>query len=78
MTEPQRRDWPKIIAEIKAAAGITRYKLALMVGRNEGTVKGWEEGCEPKHYDGELLLALHCEYRRNPSSPIGQIENNAA
>jgi hypothetical protein len=57
-----KQDWPKVIAEIEAA-GISLYKIALMLHRQYRTVQRWkEEGAEPKHYEGEMLLEIHAEY----------------
>lgn len=83
MVKPAHRNWPRIIAEIKSGYGVhhrkrlSNYKLGLIIGRDEGTVRGWSEGTQPKHFDGELLLQLHAEYspylRKKPGISIGQI-----
>lgn len=61
MTEPQKQNWPQIIADIKAA-GITHYKLSTMMRRQYNQITQWEEGHRVEHYDGEMLLAIHAEY----------------
>ncbi len=63
MSEPEKVDFAKIIAEIEAA-GITAYKLACMLRRQINQVKRWKAGSEPKHYEGEMLLLIHAEFVR--------------
>lgn len=70
MTEPQKRDWPKIIAELESA-GITIYKISLMCHRTFNAVKNWKAGASPKHYEGEMLLAIHAEYVTIPKQKEG-------
>lgn len=84
MTAAVTRDWPQIIREIKAGYGIrhrkklTSYKLGKIIKRDAGTVRGWEQGSEPRYSDGAKLLDLHREYapfiRGNLHIPIGQAE----
>ena len=69
MVETVRRDWPKLIAELEAA-GITVYKISLIIQRPYFVVKRWKSGAEPRHYEGEALLALHSEYIQNKTSNI--------
>lgn len=61
MTEPERRDFAKVIAEI-GAAGVTAYKLSVMMHRQIGWVQRIIKGQEPKHYEGVMLLMIHAEY----------------
>ncbi len=61
MTEPQRVDWKKLIAEI-VASGITPYKLSSMMHRQLIQVQRWIDGSEPRHIEGEMLKAIHAEY----------------
>lgn len=61
MTDPKHHDWTQIIAELEAA-GITAYKLSMMCYRTFNTVKHWKAGGQPKHYEGEMLLAIYAEY----------------
>ncbi len=63
MTEPERQDWTKIIAEIEGA-GITRYKLAVMINEQYYTVSRWRNipNVKVDHYKGNLLLAIHAEH----------------
>lgn len=65
MTDPIRHNWPQIIRELEAA-GYTTYKIALCIGRANGNrvVENWRDNPQspgPRHYEGELLLALHAE-----------------
>ena len=61
MNEPEKHDWPTVIAEIEKA-GITTHKLATMMHREFTQIKRWKAGSEPKHYEGEMLLLIHAEY----------------
>jgi hypothetical protein len=61
MSEPDRVDFAKLIAELEAA-GITAYKIALMMRRRIDKVIRWKKGQEPKHYEGQMLLMIHGEY----------------
>lgn len=63
VTEPQHHNWPAIIAEIEAA-GISHYKLACMMHRQLNQIRRWKQGCEPRHYEGQMLLMIHAEYVR--------------
>lgn len=58
---PDRTDFKKIIAEIESA-GITTYKLCLMMHRDKKQIRRWKEGQEPRHYEGVMLLMIHAEY----------------
>ncbi len=67
MTDPQRRDWQKIVAAIKAdhlsktGIELTNWKLGQSVGMNDDGIARLVEkpGAQPRHYEGERLLALH-------------------
>ena len=61
MTEPERIDFTKIIAEIEAA-GITPYKLATMMKRQMTQLNRWKAGSEPRFYEGQMLMEIHAEY----------------
>jgi len=64
MTDPQRPDWPAIIAELEAAK-VTLHIIAKLLQVQFGQVQRWKTGTEPKHYDGERLLMLHRHYLQN-------------
>ena len=61
MNAPEPVDFKKVIAEIEAA-GITHYKLALMMHRQISWVDRIGRGQQPKHYEGEMLLMIRAEY----------------
>lgn len=61
MTEPQRHDFTKIIAEL-GQAGVSVHKIATMMHRQFNQVSRWSKGSEPRHYEGEMLLTIHREY----------------
>ena len=60
-------DWPAVLGDIAYqlgpldANGLTRTPLgrrllAQQLGVPDGTVRGWMDGSEPRHTDGEMLL----------------------
>lgn len=61
MTEADKIDFTKIIAEIEAA-GITTYKLSVMMHRHMTQLKRWKEGREPRYYEGKMLMEIHGEF----------------
>ena len=61
MTEPARRDWPQIIRDLEAA-GVTLWKISILMHRQFGMIQRWRDGQEPRHYEGEMLLAIYAEY----------------
>jgi hypothetical protein len=65
VTDPDPIDFKQIIAEIEAA-GITTYKLSVMVHRTYEQVKRWKKGSEPRHYEGVMLLMIHAEFFQKP------------
>ncbi len=80
MTEPERIDFTKIIAEIEAA-GITPYKLSVMMHRKWDKVKRWSDGTSrPEHYEGCMLLAIRDDVapRGTPAVGISQSDNAIA
>lgn len=56
----QRRDWPRIIAELEQHVSL--YKLAIMMDRQLVQLQRWKAGSEPRHQEGELLLLIHARY----------------
>lgn len=69
MTDPQRQDWPRIIADLEAV-GVTHYKLGQMLKpvcqiiqvRRWASSVLWGQGTEPSHFIGEQIKAIHGEY----------------
>lgn len=68
MTEifQEKQDFGRLIDELNAA-GYSTYWIAQRLGRNWDTVNGWRKH-EPKHSDGEALMALHQGVLRKASS----------
>lgn len=55
-------DWGKILDDL-GKAGVTRYRISVVVGRQWHTVNAWRYR-EPKYSDGQILLGLwmkHCQ-----------------
>jgi len=64
-----RIDWPKVLDDIAYLLGepqqgnellrdsVSQEKLAAAIGFPRGTLRNWMAGSEPKHSDGEVLIA---------------------
>jgi len=62
-TNEPRTDWFRILADL-AHEGIGNRGVARRVCVAKTTVIGWKNhGHEPKHSDGERLIALWCEVK---------------
>jgi hypothetical protein len=60
LTLDQHVDWPRIIADLRKA-GHTHATIAKRIGAHEQRVRKWQEiESQPRHDDGERLLALWC------------------
>ena len=67
MSEP-RIDWPAVLGDLAYQLGdpapgnpdarvpCSQERLASALGVARGTLRGWMDGSEPKHGDGEKLL----------------------
>lgn len=67
-----RIDWSRVLADIAYVLGepdpdhsdtrvpCSQERLAAALGVARGTVRGWMDGSEPKHGDGERLLDRWC------------------
>lgn len=65
-------DWPKLIEEVQWQLGephetiehhrtpMPIERMAERLGVPRGTLRGWIDGSEPKHADGERLIDLWC------------------
>lgn len=62
MTEAERHDWMKIIAELEAA-GVSVYKIATMLDEQYYTVSRWRDkpGVKIEYFTAKRLLAIHAE-----------------
>lgn len=50
-------DWFQLLSELRLA-GVSDYKLSSSIHVPRSTILGWKQGAEPKHADGEQLLAF--------------------
>lgn len=57
----RKRDWFWVIRTL-ARFGISMADIARHTGRDVGTVKGWQNGSEPKESDARIMLALLAKY----------------
>jgi hypothetical protein len=58
VTEPEPVDFAKVIAELEAA-GLSLYKISVLMHRQYVQVQRWSKGVAPKHYEGQMLLMIH-------------------
>ena len=56
----RRIDWPQVVADLKGR-GYTTTGIAMRLRIPRTTIRGWTEiDGEPRHADGERLIALWC------------------
>lgn len=67
-----RIEWAKVLDDIAYLLGdalasnellrepVSQEKLAAAIGFPRGTLRNWLDGSEPRHSDGEVLLAWWC------------------
>lgn len=56
----RRVDWPQIITDLRGR-GYTITAIAMRLRIPRTTIRGWADiDCEPRHADGERLIALWC------------------
>jgi len=71
--QPTRHDFVSMIEDLRRA-GISHYKLGVMLERQTVQVQRWAAGAQPKHYEGECIIAIHatiCGMRSNSVSSAG-------
>lgn len=59
-TLDRRVDWFRVFYTLKVE-GYSYYTLAALTGIPKNTLCGWAYGAEPKHADGERLIAFWCD-----------------
>jgi len=62
----KRVDWFQILADLRRI-GLTDVVVAEQTGIPRTTLLGYKQGAEPKHADGERLLAF---WRQNMIPPV--------
>lgn len=67
-----RTDWFRVLADLRAQ-GVGNRTVARKVGVSKGTVSNWKRGSEPRHSDGERLIALWCEAKAMPRDQVPTI-----
>ncbi|HHU0698741.1 MULTISPECIES: hypothetical protein [Serratia] len=55
-----RTDWFRVITDINRTRMATQ-SIAEELGVSKSAVLGWKSGSEPRHGDGEALIALWCQ-----------------
>lgn len=60
LAHDQHVDWPEVLNDL-VAAGKTLDALGKAIGANADRLKKWRDiECQPRHDDGERLLAVWC------------------
>lgn len=54
-----RVDWWQIVVDL-SRHGLAQQAVGKAINKPSSTVHGWKMGAEPKHADGEILIALWC------------------
>lgn len=54
-----RIDWFQVISDL-GRRGFPSQLIADSIGVAKSTLLGWKQGAEPKHGDGEKLIAFWC------------------
>lgn len=95
MTAQTTVDWPEVLGDLARCYGpldpadpgqrkrlaIGTPTLAERLGVSRGTIRRWmDEGAEPRHSDGEMILARWVEATRRPreSAPTIRLQLSAA
>lgn len=52
-----RIDWFRILADLQYH-GCNNTEVAEALNVPQGTLRGWKEGSEPRHHDGQRLMEL--------------------
>ncbi len=70
-------DWPRVLAEIAWCIGqedrdgvrvpAGQKRLVRYLGIRRGTYRRWLDGAEPRHRDGEVLIAVWCSLTGKPT-----------
>lgn len=55
-----RIDWFQVISDL-GRRGFPSQLIADSIGVAKSTLLGWKQGAEPKHGDGERLIAFWCQ-----------------
>lgn len=64
-----RTDWFRVLADLSKHR-IGNRTVARRVHVSKGTVSNWKRGTEPRHSDGERLIALWCEITSQPRAKL--------
>jgi lambda repressor-like predicted transcriptional regulator len=74
-----RVDWFRVLADLRAN-GWSETNLSTQIQIARSTINSWKSGSEPRHADGEILVAFWCECSGKPreSLPLAARESSAA
>lgn len=60
-----RVDWFRVLADLQYL-GLSNYDVSQRLGIAKRTIGGWKAGAEPRHCDGEELIALWVHMTSKP------------
>ncbi|MGM0512975.1 MAG: hypothetical protein ACQER3_09855 [Pseudomonadota bacterium] len=55
-----RTEWFRVITDLNRRS-LSTQEIAKELGVSKSAVLGWKTGSEPRHGDGEALIALWCQ-----------------
>jgi len=64
-----RVDWNRVLLGLRAE-GYTFDSLSTLTGIPRSTMATWQNGCSPRHQDGETLIAFWCETMQLPRESL--------
>lgn len=67
-----RIDWFRVITDL-GRCGIPSQLIADSIGVAKSTLLGWKQGAEPKHGDGEKLVAFWCQVTERPREALPKV-----
>lgn len=74
MTQKDTRvDWPRVLLYLRRA-GYSMRAFADSLGIARSTITGWMAGSEPKHADGEKLIAFWSYATHTLQQSLAQLE----
>lgn len=57
----RRVDWAAVIADLNAA-GVSGYRLCVIMCLDWPTIRHWRDGGEPRHSYGTAILEVHTKF----------------
>ena len=71
-----RIDWFQVISDL-GRRGFPSQLIADSIGVAKSTLLGWKQGAEPKHGDGEKLIAFWCRVMERQRDALPMVSADA-